>query len=110
MVEHSVRRTIGHASVIEAVLRLFPCDEIWVMPSADRHDKVISAPAEHRIKMLKIMTEDYFSDSKIPIKISRLEVDRNKPTTTFDTMNELKSKYPDFEFHFVVDLDQLGQI
>ena len=61
---------LGHASLIEAILRLFPCDEIWVMPSADRHDKKISAPGKSRIEMLEILIQELFPNSKIPILIS----------------------------------------
>lgn len=101
---------IGHASVIEAILRLFPCDEIWLMPSNDRHDKKVSASAEHRLKMLELMISKLFPNSKIPILISDIEVKRNKPTTTFETKTELETKFPDHKFHFVMGSELLGDI
>ena len=49
---------IGHAIAIENVLRLFPCDEIWVMPTADRHDKKIKVDGVHRVQMLNLMVQE----------------------------------------------------
>lgn len=101
---------LGHASVIEGLLRLFPCDEIWIMPSADRHDKTVTASGEHRIKMLKIMIAELFPKPKMPIIISDLEFRLSKPTITYRTLKLLKEKYPSREFHFVIGSENLGVI
>ncbi|MBI3633436.1 MAG: adenylyltransferase/cytidyltransferase family protein [Candidatus Vogelbacteria bacterium] len=76
---------IGHAAAIENIIRLFPCDEVWVMPSADRHDKAISVNGEHRLKMLQIMIDKVFPDSEIPIIVSDMEIKRGVSTTTYET-------------------------
>lgn len=96
---------VGHAMVIEAVGRLFPCDEIWLMPTSDRTDKKMTAIGTHRMKMLEIMRNELFSDSRIPIKLDSLELDRNKLTTTYDTKKELEEKYPNHEFYFLIGSD-----
>lgn len=96
---------VGHATAIEAIMRLFSCDEIWLMPTADRTDKTMTASGEHRIKMLEIMRDELFADSKVSIKLSSLELDRNKLTTTYDTKIELEEKYPNCEFYFLVGSD-----
>ena len=101
---------LGHASVIEALLRLFTCEEIWIMPSADRRDKSVSIATEHRIKMLKIMIAELFLKPKIPILISDFELSLNKPTVTYRTLGLLKEKYPDYEFNFVIGSENLGII
>ena len=72
---------LGHASVIEAILRLFPCDEIWVMPSADRHDKIVSASGEHRIKMLELMITELFPEYILPILLS----EQNRGSSIFQS-------------------------
>lgn len=101
---------LGHASIIEALLRLFPCDEIWIMPSADRHDKTVTVSGEHRIKMLKIMIAELFPKPKMPIIISDFELRLNKPTITYQTLKLLKEKYPNHEFYFVIGSENLGVI
>ena len=101
---------LGHASVIEAILASFPCDEIWIMPSADRHDKKISAAGEQRKEMLEIMISDLFANPEVPIVVSDLELKRNKPTTTYETKLELEEKYTDCRFYFVLSSENLGDI
>lgn len=101
---------LGHAAAVEIVSRFFPCGEIWLLPSADRPDKKIGVNGEHRLKMVEIMAKELFGDSKIPVRVSDLEIKRSKLTTTFDTKTELEKLYPDFEFHFLVGSDILGDI
>lgn len=101
---------IGHASGIETILRLFTCDEIWVMPSANRRDKPNLVDGKHRFNMLKIMLDEFFSDIKIPVKLSRLEIDEPKLSTTFHTKQELEKKYPNMEFWFLIGSDLLLDI
>lgn len=101
---------LGHASIIEALLRLFPCDEIWIMPSADRRDKKITATGKYRIGMLEMMIKELFPDPKVPITISDFELNADKPTATYGTLKAMKEKHPDFEFHFVIGSDLIGDI
>lgn len=101
---------VGHAIAIENVLRLFPCDEIWVMPTADRHDKKVGTPGKQRVAMLDLMVKEFFPYTATPIKISTMEIDRPKLTTTYETKQELESQFPGNEFHFLVGSDILGDI
>lgn len=101
---------IGHAIAIESAMRLFACDEIWLMPSSDRRDKKISVSGKHRIKMLELTLAELFSNPPAPIKISTLELDRPALTTTYDTVLELNKKYPNREFYFIVGADIVGDI
>lgn len=101
---------LGHASVIEAISRLFPCDEIWVMPSADRHDKKVTASGKHRIKMLELMINEIFPSPTTSIVVSDLELNMNKPTVTYETMLALKEKYPGYQFHFVLGSENFDVI
>lgn len=101
---------IGHASVVESLARLFPCDEIWVLLSADRHDKKATISGEHRVKMWEIMIKELFADSRVPIKISTIELERGKPTETYETKLELEKKYPNHEFHLAIGADLVRDI
>ena len=101
---------IGHATNVETILRLFKCDEIWVMPSANRTDKLNLAPSEHRFRMLKIMANELFPKSRLPIKISRMEIKRPKLTETLETYRELIREYPDAYFYFLLGSDLLSDI
>lgn len=105
---------IGHAVALETVLRLFECTEVWVMPSANRIDKPDLVDGKHRYRMLEIMLKEFFSsprnETKIPVKLSRMEIDRSKLTTTLDTKRDLEKTYPNVEFWFLIGSDLLFDI
>jgi nicotinate-nucleotide adenylyltransferase len=101
---------IGHTIAIENILRFFPCDEVWVVPSADRHDKQISVSGDDRLKMFNIMIDEIFPDSKVPILISDVELKRGIMTTTLDTKLELEKKHPEHQFFFQMGSDVIGDI
>ena len=101
---------IGHAIAIEAVLRNFECDEIWIMPSSERKDKHIGTPGKHRVKMLNILIREFSGRSAVPVKISMLELDRPGLTTTYDTKIELEKKYPGNKFYFLIGSELLWNI
>lgn len=101
---------IGHAIAIEAVLRNFKCDEIWVMPSSERKDKRIGTSGRHRIKMLDILIKEFFSRARVPVKISKIEIERPGLTTTYDTKNELERLYPKNKFYFLIGSELLWDI
>jgi nicotinic acid mononucleotide adenylyltransferase len=44
--------TLAHEAIIAACLDMKDFDEVWVMPSGDRADKVIAIQDEDRLKML----------------------------------------------------------
>lgn len=103
---------------IEAVLRNFPCDEIWIMPSSDRLDKHIGISGKHRVNMLKIALNEYFprlrlrsgEQGNIKIKISELELRRPRLTTTYETMTKLNKLYPHNKFYFLLGSELLWNI
>lgn len=110
---------IGHMTAIEAVLRNFPCDEIWAMPSSERLDKKIGVSGKHRVNMLKIALKEHFPPksrkagfrrAEPVIKISTLELDRAGPTTTYDTLTELKKLHPRYKFYFLIGSELLWDI
>ncbi len=101
---------LGHAGVIELLVRFFPCQEIWVMPSSDREDKTMTAEGTRRMKMLEIMFSELFPNPRIPLILSPLELAQDKPTITYETKLELEKQYPELEFHFVIGQDILNDI
>lgn len=101
---------LGHMAVVESIARLFPCGEIWVMPSGDRKDKRISVAGNHRVRMLELAVGKLKVFCKTPIKISALELDRPKLTSSFDTKQELERLYPENEFYFAIGSDLLRDI
>ena len=63
------------------------------------------APAEHRYLMTVIATA-----SNPRFSVSRVDVDRQGPTYTRDTLTDLKRLRPDSELFFITGADALAQI
>lgn len=101
---------LGHAALIQTAIDNLDFDKVWVIPSADRRDKKISVSGEERYTMTSLMIRDIFSHSKIPVIVTRHELDRNKPASTFDTKTELEEKHPDHEFYFFFGADVIPHI
>lgn len=101
---------LGHAALLRSAFSDFPCDEVWVMPTGDRLDKKIFVSAEDRFQMAQIWLAELFSDIATPIVLSRMELDRDKPTFTHDTHQELSRLYPTNDFYFLVGGDVLSDM
>lgn len=97
--------TSAHQQVVETCLEQYPNKELWIMPSADRHDKQFQVDHDNRLDMLEHMI------SEIPqavgrVSISRLELDElEAPTKTHVTVEALGKKYPDHAFQYVFGRD-----
>lgn len=98
---------IGHASVIEAVTRLVPCDGVWVMMSKDRDDKPATVKAHHRQAMTQLMVNELFPESPVPIVVSPFELEHPELKYTYDTMVALRQRHPGDEFFFTVSSELL---
>ncbi len=101
---------IGHKKVIEIIQEYFPCDEIWLIPSGQRKDKAINANNNDRIIMANLLTKELEKESGPKIKISEIEINKDKSTSTIETLEELEKEYPNNEFHFVISTELVPDI
>ncbi|TSC82322.1 MAG: putative nicotinate-nucleotide adenylyltransferase [Parcubacteria group bacterium Gr01-1014_19] len=101
---------LGHAAVLDLLLKNFPCDEVWIVPSASRKDKQIGVAGKDRKNMLEELLKHSFSGIKTPIILSDLEINRDRPTVTYETKTELESLHPGNEFHFLIGSDSAAEI
>ena len=95
----------GHlvaASEVAAALKL---DRVVFVPTGDPWQKQDVTGGEHRYLMTVIATA-----ANPSFIVSRVDIDRDKPTYTVDTLNDLKAKYPDAELFFITGSDAIAQI
>ena len=95
----------GHlvaASEVAAALKL---DRVVFVPTGDPWQKQDVTGGEHRYLMTVIATA-----ANPSFMVSRVDIDRDKPTYTVDTLNDLKAKYPDAELFFITGSDAIAQI
>jgi nicotinate-nucleotide adenylyltransferase len=101
---------IGHKKIIEIIQKYFPCDEIWLLPSGQRKDKVINARNTDRVALLDLLIKELEKESGPKIRISETEINKDKATSTIETLEELEKEYPNNEFHFVISTELVPDI
>ncbi len=97
----------GHLLTAEEAAVQFGLDEVVFVPTGQpwmkEHGDV--SPPEHRYLMTVIATA-----SNPRFSVSRIEVDRDGPTYTVDTLHELKDQRGDVDLFFVTGADAMLEI
>jgi nicotinate-nucleotide adenylyltransferase len=97
----------GHLVAASEVQSWFDLDEVVFVPTGDpwqKSDRVVT-PAEHRYLMTVIATA-----SNPRFWVSRVDIDRDGPTYTVDTLKDLQAAMPDAELYFITGADALADI
>ncbi len=98
----------GHLVAASEVANRFGLDEVVFVPTGrpwQKSDRAVSDP-EDRYLMTVIATA-----GNPTFSVSRVDVDRQGPTYTIDTLRDLRaSRGPDAEFFFITGADALGAI
>jgi len=97
----------GHLVAASEVAGLFGLDEVVFVPTGQPWQKTERevSPAEDRYLMTVIATA-----SNPRFSVSRVDVDREGPTYTIDTLTDLHEQHPDAELFFITGADALAQI
>ncbi|MGB3828904.1 MAG: nicotinate-nucleotide adenylyltransferase [Ornithinimicrobium sp.] len=97
----------GHLVAASEVASLLELDEVVFVPTGQpyRKDADTVSPAEHRYLMTVIATA-----SNPRFTVSRVDIDRDGPTYTADTLRDLRLSYPGAELFFITGADALAQI
>lgn len=97
----------GHLVAASEVASVYGLDEVVFVPTGQpwqkSHRQV--APAEHRYLMTVIATA-----SNPRFTVSRVDIDRDGPTYTIDTLRDLSAQRPNAELYFITGADALAQI
>ena len=98
---------IGHLIAAEQAVYHAKLDEIWFMPALQpphKMDLEITS-VTHRVEMVNRVVQ---ADSKY--KLCNIELERNGPSYTLDTMKELRVKYSNVEFYFIIGGDMIKDL
>ena len=94
----------GHLLLAEHAREILELDEVLFIPSGNSYMKDASSVLEGSVRahMLALALEGnpYF-------RLSFMEIDREGPTYTCDTLAELKQQSPDDEYYFIVGADNM---
>ena len=97
----------GHLVAASEVQAWFDLDEVVFVPTGQpwqKQSRQVSAP-EDRYLMTVIATA-----SNPRFWVSRVDIDRDGPTYTIDTLRDLRRTLPDADLFFITGADALGEI
>ncbi|UIP58666.1 putative nicotinate-nucleotide adenylyltransferase [Agromyces marinus] len=95
----------GHLVAASEVANEFDLDEVVFVPTGTPYYKDVVTPAEHRYLMTVIATA-----SNPRFTVSRVDIDRRKPTYTIDTLRDIRRERPDADLFFISGADAIAQI
>jgi nicotinate-nucleotide adenylyltransferase len=97
----------GHLVVGSEVAHLYALDEVVFVPTGQpwqkTHREVSAAEDRYLMTVLATTNNPQFT-------VSRIDIDRDGPTYTKDTLRQLRSDNPDAELFFITGADALAQI
>ncbi len=97
----------GHLVAASEVADRFGLDEVVFVPTGQpwqKGDRAVS-PAEERYLMTVVATA-----SNPRFTVSRVDIDRDGPTYTVDTLRDLRGRLPDADLYFITGADALSAI
>jgi nicotinate-nucleotide adenylyltransferase len=93
----------GHLFIAYEVLHALLLDEIWFLPAQipPHKEKEAVTNVQERLQMLKLALEGHDQ-----FKIQPIELEREGPSYSYDTVKLLKEKYND-DFYFIIGGDMI---
>jgi nicotinate-nucleotide adenylyltransferase len=95
----------GHLVAASEVAHSFDLDEVVFVPTGHPWQKSNVTQSEHRYLMTVVATA-----SNPRFTVSRVDIDRDGPTYTIDTLRDLKNQRPGAELFFISGADAVAQI
>ena len=95
----------GHLVAASEVAQVFDLDEVVFVPTGQPWMKPDVTVGEHRYLMTVIATA-----ANPRFNVSRVDIDREGPTYTVDTLRDLRAHYPDADLFFITGADAVTQI
>jgi nicotinate-nucleotide adenylyltransferase len=95
----------GHLVAASEVAHSFGLDEVIFVPTGQPWQKDEVSASEDRYLMTVIATA-----SNPRFTVSRVDIDRDGPTYTIDTLRDVKQEHPGAELFFITGADAIAQI
>jgi nicotinate-nucleotide adenylyltransferase len=95
----------GHLVAASEVAQSFDLDEVVFVPTGQPWQKGAVSTGEHRYLMTVIATA-----SNPRFTVSRVDIDREGPTYTIDTLRDIHEARPEAELFFITGADAIAQI
>lgn len=93
----------GHIEPAQEALSKFELDKILVIPAhIPPHKNTTKASPEHRVNMAELVCNNIQG-----FELDTREIKRPSLSYTIETINEIKSEYPNYELFFIMGMDSL---
>lgn len=94
---------IGHLIIAEEARLALDLTEVWFIPSYEQPHKTTARTSSFdRFKMVQCAIE-----SNSNFTINDIELERQGPSYTIDTMRQLTEQHPDKKFYFIIGADMV---
>lgn len=100
---------LGHVEILEAALKNETFDEVWIIPSGNRDDKVISTTYEDRRNLGNLFVEFLQTKVTTPIKLVTDELNDTTGRYTQEILKEIKSR-PDIQTIQLIGSDGMANL
>lgn len=94
----------GHIHMALAACEKFALDQVWLIPAghSPNKDEKYMTSAEHRFRMCELAAK---ADPRL--RVSRVEIDSDKRSFTYRTLQILNEEHPENRFYFIMGGDSL---
>lgn len=99
---------MGHLILAESAMEELALDEVWIVPtgcSYMKKDFTDILPGEERLTMAELATA-----GNDRIKCLDIEIKRDGYTYSYETLEQLREEYPEYQFYFIFGADCLFTI
>ena len=97
---------LGHLHAAISAARYLALDELLLIPAGIPPHKQLDEPgAEHRAAMTELIAQQAALETHIPVRVSRMEIERGGKSYTADTVEALRERHPDDELWLLVGTD-----
>ncbi|MDR4889019.1 nicotinate-nucleotide adenylyltransferase [Fredinandcohnia sp. QZ13] len=95
---------IGHLFIASEVLTRLNLSEVWFMPNhiPPHKERKSYVTDEERVEMLSLAISD-----QPKFKLQLIELEREGPSYTYDTIKLLREKYEETKFYFIIGGDMV---
>lgn len=93
---------MGHASVLAVAKEQLELDLVIIVPTGDPYHKEVQPEPDKEIRFR--LAEAAFG-GLFKVEVSRIEVDRDGPSYTCDTLGGIENLHPDSEIHLLMGAD-----
>ncbi|MDD5338940.1 MAG: GTPase ObgE [Dehalococcoidales bacterium] len=98
---------MGHLMIAEEAKAALDLSEVLLIPAGQpmTHPNEFVTAAKHRLEMAKLAAEE-----KPYLRVSTVEIERDGPSYTADTLAALRKKFGEDELYFILGWDSLAQL